>query len=144
GKQIGMILSRKSLLAFMALLAIPVAAQEKDKESPQVWSVPEINDLSDDSHGRLVRRGRELILETYLYIGAHTVDPDKRFAGNDLACGNCHLEAGTKKLGLPIYGLFWDFPRYSARIGEDISIEDRINSCMSRSMNGRPLPLLSP
>jgi thiosulfate dehydrogenase len=143
-----MIRIRNSLAAFMALLAITAAAQDRgqgnDKESPQVWTVPDINALPDDSRGRLVRRGRELILETSLYIGPHVVYKDKRFAGNDLACGNCHLEAGTKTFGLPLYGLSSDFPRYSARTGAEISIEDRINSCMSRSMNGRPLPARSP
>jgi len=81
---------------------------------------------------------------TYAYLGPHAPDRDTRFAGNNLACSNCHLEAGTKKFGLPIYGLAFDFPRYSARTGAEISIEDRINSCMTRSMNGRPLPVQSP
>jgi len=67
-------------------------------------------------------------------------DAAKRFAGNNLACSNCHLEAGTKKFGLPLFGLFGDFPQYSAQSGGEISIEDRINSCMTRSMNGRALP----
>ena len=143
-----MIFIRKGLVAVLALLANPAFAQDegqkKETKSSQVWAVPGIYTLPDDAHGRLVRRGRELILETSLYIGAHAVDPDKRFAGNDLACGNCHLEAGTKKFALPIYGLAGDFPRYSAQAGAEISIEDRLNSCMSRSMNGRPLPVKSP
>ncbi len=83
-----MILIRKSLILAIALLAIPAAAQENGRESPLVWAVPDINALPDDSGGKLVRRGRELILETYRYIGAHAPDTDKRFAGNDLACGN--------------------------------------------------------
>ena len=41
-------------------------------------------------------------------------------------------------------GFYGDFPQYSARIGAEISIEDRINSCMTRSMNGRPLPVDAP
>src|SRR5262249_26045261 len=51
--------------------------------------------------------------------------------------------AGTKKFGLPIYGLFKLFPQYSTRAGTEITIEDRINNCMTRSMNGRPLPAAS-
>jgi thiosulfate dehydrogenase len=39
-----------------------------------------------------------------------------------------------------LFGLFGDFPQYSAQSGGEISIEDRINSCMTRSMNGRALP----
>ena len=48
-----------------------------------------------------------------------------------------------KKFGLPIFGLAVDFPAYSARAGAQITLPDRINSCMTRSMNGRPLPVSS-
>lgn len=141
-----------ALTALFALLALPALAENKGqeigqadaKQGPAVWSVPDINALPDDAHGKLVRRGRDLITMTYAFIGPHALDKDNRFAGNDLACRNCHLQAGTKKFGLPIYGLYWDFPHYSTRKNADISIEDRINSCMTRSMNGRPLPQESP
>jgi thiosulfate dehydrogenase len=58
-----------------------------------------------------------------------------------MACQNCHLEAGTKQYGLPFVGVFADFPQYRAREGEVGTLEDRINGCMTRSMNGRPLPV---
>ena len=48
--------------------------------------------------------------------------------------------AGTKKFGLALYGIYGDFPAYSKRTGKEISIEDRLNSCMTRSMNGRAIP----
>ena len=112
--------------------------------SPPVWTVPEVGALPDDDHGRLVRRGRDLITATYAPIGPEVPDPANRFAGNNLACSNCHLEAGVKKFGLPIFGLVELFPQYSARLGAEITIEDRVNSCMSRSMNGRALPFDSP
>lgn len=125
---------------FCALLAAAAVAQEQDqkndKTSPPVWTIPDINALPDDAAGRLVRHGRDLITMTDAYIGPHAADRDTRFAGSNLASGNCHLEAGTKKFGLPIFGLASDFPRYSARTGADISIEER--------MNGRPLPVQSP
>src|SRR6266702_3415005 len=109
-----------------------------------IWTVPEIGALSNDASGRLVRRGRDLITATYAHIGPEVADRAKRFAGNNLACGNCHLQAGTKKFGIPLFGLFGEFPLYSARLGAEITIEDRFNSCMTRSMNGRPLPASAP
>src|SRR5499427_2235003 len=111
---------------------------------PAIWTVPEIGALPDDANGRLVRRGRDLITATYAHIGPEVPDRAARFAGNNLACSNCHLEAGTKKFGIPLFGLFAEFPRYSARSGAEISIEDRLNSCMTRSMNGRALPPSAP
>lgn len=141
---------RVGLVALMGFCALIVAAatlekgQAKNQESLPVWTIPDIDTLPDDPHGRLVRHGRDLILMTYAFLGPHAPNRETRFAGNNLACSNCHLEAGTKKFGLPIYGLSSDFPRYSARMGAEISIEDRVNSCMTRSMNGRPLPVPSP
>src|SRR6516225_2054087 len=67
-----------------------------------IWTVPEIGALPNDTNGRLVRRGRDLITATYAHIGPEVADRAKRFAGNNLACGNCHLQAGTKKFGIPL------------------------------------------
>jgi thiosulfate dehydrogenase len=111
--------------------------------NPPIWTVPEIGALPMDAYGRLVRRGRDLVTATYAYIGPEVADPAKRYAGNNLACGNCHLQAGTKKFGIALFGLYGEFPAYSARSGTEATLEDRLNSCMTRSMNGRPLPLAS-
>ncbi|MEJ1937070.1 c-type cytochrome, partial [Nostoc sp. NIES-2111] len=71
-------------------------------------------------------------------------DASKRYAGNNLACRNCHLHAGTEPFAFPVYGIAPDFPAYSARSGTAITLPDRLNSCMRRSMNGRPMPTDSP
>jgi thiosulfate dehydrogenase len=117
----------------------PGAAQQTTPPNPPIWTVPEIGALPDDANGRLVRKGRDLVTATYAYIGPLVADPEKRYAGNSLACSDCHLNAGTKMFGLPIFGLFDVYPHYSARSGAGITIEDRVNQCMTRSMNGRPL-----
>jgi thiosulfate dehydrogenase len=119
------------------------AAQETRPAQP-IWTVPEIGALPNDGYGQLVRRGRDLVTATYAYIGPEVADRAKRFAGNNLACGNCHLQAGTKKFGIPLFGLLGEYPRYSARSGAPMTIEDRLNACMTRSMNGRPLPAGAP
>ena len=133
-----------SVVAAVAVAMAATGAGRAQAISPPVWTVPEVGALPDDDHGRLVRRGRDLITATYAHIGPEVPDSAKRCAGNNLACSNCHLDAGAKKFGLPIFGLFELFPQYSARLGAEITIEDRINSCMSRSMNGRALPSDSP
>lgn len=131
-------------LASVIAFAAPVGAQYVNAPADPDWSVPEIGALPDDENGRLVRRGRDLVTATYAHIGPAVTDASKRYAGNNLACTNCHLNAGTKKFGLPLWGLWDRFPQYSARTGSEITIEDRINSCMMRSMNGKPLPGHSP
>jgi thiosulfate dehydrogenase len=136
-----------ALLAAMALLIVPTARGVTETAAPsvgEIWTVPEVGALPYDEYGRLVRRGRDLVTATYAHIGPEVSDPAMRYAGNNLACGNCHLEAGTKRFGLPIFGLYDAFPRYSTRAGGEITIEERVNSCMTRSMNGRAIPTDAP
>ncbi len=131
-------------IAILALLPAHGYAQTAAPSGGVIWTVPEVGALPDDDYGRLVRRGRDLVTATYAHIGPEVGDPSKRYAGNNLACGNCHLEAGTKRFGLPIFGLYDEFPKYSARAGAEITIEERVNSCMTRSMNGRAMPTDAP
>jgi thiosulfate dehydrogenase len=123
-----------------AAVSVDVSSLQARAEGKSIWTVPEVGALPENAHGLQVREGRDLVTATYAYIGPNVPNASKRYAGNNLACSNCHLEAGVKKFGLPLFGLYNDFPQYSARSGGEISIEDRINSCMARSMNGRPLP----
>ena len=133
-------------LAAMCLAAMSNVARAQDIYPPAdpKWSVPQIGALPYDATGMLVRRGQDLVTATYAHIGPAVADESKRYAGNNLACSNCHLNAGTKKFGIPLWGLNELFPQYSFETGKEITIEDRINSCMTRSMNGKPLPLDSP
>lgn len=104
------------------------------------WVTPDADKLPDDTWGRTVRYGRDLIVKTYALIGPEIPDAAHRFSGNNMSCQNCHLEAGTKQFGLPFQGVYADFPNYRARSGTVGTIEDRIQGCMTRSMNGKPLP----
>jgi thiosulfate dehydrogenase len=64
-----------------------------------------------------------------------------RYAGNNLSCQTCHLLAGTQAFALPMIGVSATFPSYMPRENEVRTIEDRIEGCMERSMNGRALPV---
>jgi thiosulfate dehydrogenase len=110
----------------------------------QNWSVPDISRLPDDAWGRTVRLGRRLITNTASLIGPEVKDPKQRFSGNNLNCESCHLEAGTKEFGLPFQGVYASFPNYRARSGSVGTIEDRIQGCMVRSMNGKALAPAGP
>jgi thiosulfate dehydrogenase len=131
-------------VAMLMLLSVHGHTQIAAPSSDAIWTVPEVGALRDDDQGRLVRHGRDLVTATYAHIGPEVSDPSKRFAGNNLACGDCHLDAGTKKFGLPIFGIYNEFPKYSARLGAEITIEQRVNACMTRSMNGRAMPSDAP
>jgi thiosulfate dehydrogenase len=131
-------------LATAAAAGTAARAQNAAPNAATVWTMPEVGALPRDARGMLIREGRDLITATYAYVGPNVADPAKRYAGNNLACSNCHLSAGTKKFGIPLFGLYGDFPQYSARAGKEITIEDRINECFLRSMNGRAMPVDAP
>jgi len=108
--------------------------------SAEEWAVPNVDALPMDTFGRTVRTGRDLIVHTAATIGPDATDPAKRYSGNGLECQSCHLEAGTRKFALPFAGIWGVFPLFIGRENEVRTLEDRINGCMERSMNGRALP----
>jgi thiosulfate dehydrogenase len=108
------------------------------------WQIPDPESLSDDIFGRSVRYGRDLIAHTSALIGADAKDPWMRYSGNGLECQSCHLDAGTRRFGLPLAGAWAVFPTFIGREDEVRTLEERINGCMERSMNGRALPESGP
>jgi len=94
----------------------------------------------DTEDGKMAAYGEQLIRETYKYLGPEAPKV-AAFTGNRLACASCHLEAGTKAYAAPYVGLSALFPVYSGRDGKVGTLEDRINGCFERSMNGKKLPI---
>ena len=107
------------------------------------WSPPDLAAVGNDPFGKLVKYGHALVTDTANEIGPTVADPNKRFSGNNLACQNCHLQAGTQPYAMPLTGIWGQFPQYRGREGDVDTLEDRINGCLERSMNGRPMPLES-
>ena len=105
------------------------------------WTAPRINSVGDDAFGKMVKYGYALMTDTANHIGPTVADPAMRYGGNNLDCQSCHLQAGTQPYAIPLTGVWGQFPQYRAREGEIGTLEDRINGCMTRSMNGRKLPL---
>ena len=83
--------------------------------------------------------GQRLIRHTALELGSGQQDPARRFSGNNLACASCHMESGQKPGTLSLMQSASKYPAFSARDGIEGDLGDRINGCMQRSMNGRPL-----
>jgi thiosulfate dehydrogenase len=105
------------------------------------WTPPDINTVGDDPFGKLVKYGHQLFTDTPNEIGPAVSDASKRLAGNNLACGDCHLQAGTQPYAMPMIGVWGQFPQYRAREGAVVTLEERINGCMQRSMHGHALSL---
>ena len=85
--------------------------------------------------------GRRLVAHTAELLGQDVDDPARRYVGNRLNCGSCHLATGTEPGTLTLLQTDEHYPRFSGRAGTQTDIEDRINECMQRSMNGKALPM---
>jgi len=88
--------------------------------------------------------GQRLIAHTTEYLGPDVTNAKMRFMSSRLACASCHIGAGVEPGNLSLVAAMSRYPRISPRSGGNETIEDRVNGCMVRSMNGQPLPTDSP
>jgi thiosulfate dehydrogenase len=95
------------------------------------FRVPSVVELKDTTYRASALRGRALLLGTRDSL-PHNV-------GNSLRCASCHIDGGLRRDAMPWVGSFARFPQYRARSGKVDLIEDRINDCFRRSMNGTAL-----
>ena len=93
--------------------------------------VPADSEIADTVIRRSMARGRALMRDTRDSLPAHV--------GNRLRCVSCHFEDGTQADAMPWIGVYARFPQYRSRSGTVNLLEDRINDCFERSMNGRAL-----
>lgn len=102
------------------------------------FAIADVSSLPKTPDNDLVRYGWELIVDTPRLIGRSAAKADMRYAGNNLACTQCHLNAGLQRFAAPFVSTYGSFPMMSN--DNVVTLEERINGCMMRSMNGRPLP----
>lgn len=107
------------------------SAGSAKQEAAFVPKVPSLNDVPQGPEGEAIKLGYKLINETNTAL--------KDYVGNQLACSSCHGSGGTDSTS-SLVGVTAVYPKYIARSGKVLTIEDRINGCFQRSMNGKPLP----
>lgn len=100
------------------------------------WEAPDTTLITDEA----VRYGRQLIIHTSEYLGPNG---KVKSISNGMNCQNCHLDAGTKIFGNNYSAVASTYPKFRARSGSIETIEKRVNDCIQRSLNGKPLDSLS-
>ena len=124
------------LLAAFALILIIVGCTSNDNANNQANQndnndshlPPSIDDLDPDSPmTEAIKYGEEIFNETNVVL------PDN--VGNELSCQSCHADGGLADSS-SLVGVTTDYPQYRPREGIVFTLEDRINGCMIRSMNG--------
>lgn len=108
----------------------PAAIQPGAKPRAR-FRVPTDAELRDSVFRVAALRGRAILLATR--------DSLPRSVGNSLRCASCHLNNGLQPGAMPWVGSYARFPQYRPRSGKVDLIEDRINDCFRRSLNGRGL-----
>lgn len=95
------------------------------------FRVPAESDIPAGLLGASIRRGRALLAATRDSLPEHV--------GNRLRCTSCHLDDGRRANAIPWVGVYARFPQYRSRNDAVSVLEDRINDCFERSMNGTAL-----
>lgn len=113
------------------LLAACQAPKDHAETSIVPFAPPSEESIPQDARGQEIRYGLQLVTETRTRLPEHV--------GNSLSCTNCHLEAGRKPKAAPFVGVYAAFPQYRARSARVDTLEDRINDCFQRSLDGKPL-----
>ncbi|MCM3684005.1 c-type cytochrome [Mesobacillus subterraneus] len=129
---------RRFILLFIFLSFLAACNKENEKtEKPTEenlgYTKTDMDDLKDknDPYSKSVKRGYDLMNDTSVLLD--------EYVGNKLSCSSCHGNAGLDSTSSFI-GVTAVYPQYNARAGKVFTIEDRINGCFNRSMNGKPLP----
>jgi thiosulfate dehydrogenase len=115
-------------IALVLACALPCAAADLAPRTVP-FSVPQ--SMPDGPLGDAVRQGLSILNATKAALPANV--------GNGLNCSSCHLNAGTVPNASPFVGILGAFPAYFARSAAVETLEDRINDCFRRSMNGTPI-----
>jgi thiosulfate dehydrogenase len=116
---------------------VPVAAEENNtgekvgEESTIPYPPPSMEDVPEGEEGELIKKG-------YLY-NTETSTALDGYVGNTLSCASCHANGGYDST-LDLVGISKTYPMYNSRAGREVTLEERINGCFVRSMNGKKLP----
>jgi thiosulfate dehydrogenase len=112
-------------------LAVLLAAGTAVQAAPVKLVAPAESTIPKGPEGDAIKLGKLLISDTRKQLPNNV--------GNGLNCTNCHLGAGTVAYSGPFVGLWGMFPEYRSRGANINSLQDRINDCFRRSMNGKAL-----
>ena len=125
-----------AIVVINALAWMTTIVQKEQNKEGFAWAAPDTSQIFFTEDGELIRYGRDLIANTSFYLG-----PKGKVAAitNGMNCQNCHLDAGTRLWGNNYSGVFSSYPKFRERSGTVENIYKRVNDCLERSLNGKPI-----
>jgi thiosulfate dehydrogenase len=124
-----------AIIVISSFLSFQLYKNEKKEEILKV----DLSVIPNNQFGDEVRYGRELMLRTAYFIGPEGIKG--KYLGNKMNCTNCHQDAGTKPFSFNLMRSHEQYPQYRAREGKVLTLAERVNNCIERPHNGKPLPL---
>jgi len=121
------------VVAIFAFFHLPA-----EKKEPPLLKV-DFSKIPKDKFGEEVKYGMELMNNTAIYIGPE--GSNGKYTGNKMNCTNCHQEGGTKPYSFNLMLSHDNYPQYRAREAKVLTLAERVNNCIERPHNGKPLPL---
>lgn len=130
---------RRALLPLLLLAACsphapqaPPAPKAVPNTSAAATLLPAESAIPAGPEGDAIRRGLAIITDT------RAAAP--QYAGNQLRCANCHLDAGRTAGAAPLWAAYGNFPAWREKNGRINSFEKRVQDCFIYSINGKPPP----
>lgn len=117
----------------VAQVATALPAAIKTSTGAASFNPPSEGSIPAGPMGEAIRHGRKVLTQTRIHA--------KPYVGNGLNCTSCHLNGGTTPYASPWVGIWGVFPEYRSRNAQVNALQDRVNDCFVRSLNGKPLPL---
>ncbi|MGG0669992.1 c-type cytochrome [Sporosarcina koreensis] len=103
-----------------------------------VHNPPSLDDVPEGPLGDAILRGYELTNDTSNVLRSEASSVEDGMARvNELSCTSCHAGAGMEEEVSSLVGMASVYPMHIARSGQIVTLEERINGCMVRSMNGQ-------
>lgn len=88
--------------------------------------------IPDGPFGEMVRKGEQIFADPGQYASA--------YVGNDLSCGNCHLDNGRYDKTAPMRSAWPMYPAYRSKNEHVNDFAERLQGCFMYSMNGKAPP----
>lgn len=127
---VGIVLAIAGLIAIRATiprqlpLAEPIASEQFEPRP--------LTEIPDGPQGAAIRRGLVVFTDTRAFAAP--------YAGSDLSCSSCHLDAGRQANSSPMWAAWVAYPRYRTKDHAISTMEDRIRGCFTYSMNAQHSP----
>jgi thiosulfate dehydrogenase len=109
------------------------------KKENDSMAMIDVSKMPEGKFGEEVKYGRMLMMQTAKYIGPEGLAG--KWLGNNMNCTNCHQDGGIKGYSFNLILSHEKYPQYRAREAKVLTLAERVNNCIERPLNGKPLPL---